>query len=74
MNQETTFERNYPNITRWVNEQGRIEIGSDEFSTSFVRAIDEGGLVWEGDDRYASLDDALRALDAGIADWIAREW
>jgi hypothetical protein len=21
-----------------------------------------------------TLDDALRALDAGIADWIAREW
>jgi hypothetical protein len=28
------------------------------------------GLVWEGNDQYASLDDALRALDAAIAEWI----
>jgi len=52
-----------------VNEHGWIEIGSDEFSTSFVRALDEGGLVWEGNDEYASLDDALRALDVAIAEW-----
>jgi hypothetical protein len=53
-----------------VNERDWIEIGSDEFSTSFVRALDEGGLVWEGNDQYASLDDALRALDTAIAEWI----
>ena len=74
MESETTsFENHYPNITRWVNEQGWIEIGPDEFSTSFVKALDEGGLVWEGNDQYASLDDALRALDAAIAEWIGSE-
>jgi hypothetical protein len=64
-----SLESQYPNIALWVNEHGWIEIGSDEFSTSFVRALDEGGLVWEGDDEYASLDDALRALDVAIAEW-----
>ena len=74
MGSETTsFENRYPNITRWVNEEGLIEIGSDEFSTSFVRAICEGGLVWEGEDRYVSVDDALRALDAAIAEWVGGE-
>jgi hypothetical protein len=52
-----------------VNERGWIEIGRDEFSTSFVRALDAGGLVWEGNDAYASLDDTLRALDVAIAEW-----
>ena len=56
-----------------MNERGWIEIGLNEFSTSFVRALDEGGLVWEGNDQYASLDDALRALDAGVAAWITHE-
>ena len=65
-----SFESQYPSITLWVNERGCIEIGLNEFSTSFVRALDEGGLVWEGNDQYASLDDALRALDAAIAEWI----
>ena len=68
-----SFESQYPSIALWVNEQGWIEIGSDEFSTSFVRALDEGGLVWEGNDQYASLDDALRALDTAIAEWIGSE-
>jgi hypothetical protein len=27
-------------------------------------------MVWEGDRHYASLDEALAALDAGIAAWL----
>jgi len=38
----------YPTIVRWVQEYGRIEIGKDEFSRSFIRALDEGGMVWAG--------------------------
>jgi len=28
-----------------------------------VRAIDEGGLVWESDDQHQTIDDALLALE-----------
>jgi hypothetical protein len=38
----------YPTIARWVMEYGWMEIGHDDMSRSFVRALDEGGLVWEG--------------------------
>ncbi len=41
------FANTFPNITRWVTEQGWIEIGQDENSKSLVRAIDPGGLVWK---------------------------
>lgn len=42
----STFDEQYPNIAWWVQD-GRIEIGRDEYSDSFIRVIDEGGLIWE---------------------------
>ena len=39
----TGFEHTYPNIARWVQSYGWIEIGDDGQSPSFVRALDEGG-------------------------------
>jgi hypothetical protein len=54
-------------------EYGWIEMGHDDMSRSFVRALDEGGLVWEGQDDYATLDDALRDLEAGLAAWMREQ-
>jgi hypothetical protein len=34
--------------------------------TSFVRAYDEGGTVYEGKSSYPSMDKALADLEAGI--------
>jgi hypothetical protein len=64
-----SFAARYPNIAAWV-QGGWIEIGRDDYSRSFVRALDIGGMVWEGADEYASLEEALQALDAGIAAWV----
>jgi hypothetical protein len=64
-----SFEDKYPNITRWVyQEYGRIEIGwNPDFPlTSFVRATDMGGMPWEGEDEYESLDDALLDLEINV--------
>jgi len=58
----------YANIAFWV-KGGWIEIGQNEYSQSFVRALDEGGLVWEGEAEYSSFHQAFQALDAGIAAW-----
>ena len=68
------FEKAYPNIANWVMSDGQIEIGLDDYHRSFVRALDEGGMVWEGGPRYATLEEALLALDAGIAKWIEENW
>jgi hypothetical protein len=65
------FERRYPNITRFVFEQGWIELGSDDYSPSFVRALDPGGMVWEGEPFYDSLDDAFADLERGLAQWVS---
>ena len=62
------FAALYPNIAFWV-KGGWIEIGQNDYNQSFVRALDDGGLVWEGETEYSSFHEALQALDAGIAAW-----
>ena len=54
----SSFEECYPNIARWVTSQGWIELGQDEYSSSLVRALYEGGMVWEGSAHYETLDEA----------------
>lgn len=41
------FERLYPHIARWVQAHGWIELGYDDYSRSFVRALEIRGMVWE---------------------------
>jgi hypothetical protein len=65
-----SLEITYPTITRWVQEYGWIEIGQDDMSRSFIRALDDGGLVWEGRRSYPTLDAALQALETALVAWI----
>ncbi len=70
---DPSFERNYPSITRWVTSYGWVEFGQlDWYDDSMVRALDEGGMVWEGKAEYAALDDLLGDLEAGLAGWFAQ--
>ncbi len=71
MNISKSFEHQYPNIARWVSEYGWIEIGQDDLSPFFVRALGEGGMVWQGITKYVSLDVAFDALERGIGEWLA---
>jgi hypothetical protein len=67
------LEAIYPTITRWVQEYGWIEIGQDEMSPSFVRALNEGGMVWEGRKSYPTLDAALQALETALVAWMQEQ-
>jgi hypothetical protein len=60
------FEAAYPNITLWVQECGMVEIGYDPNTDSFVRVIDEGGMVWSGASHHDNLDDALQDLEKAL--------
>ena len=64
-------EKNYPNITDWVMKNfGWIEIGRDHYSTSLVRVLDLGGMVWDsGDKEYKTIDEALTDTESAIAKW-----
>lgn len=67
------FEQAYPAVARWVRSHGWIELGQDDWSGSFVRALDIGGMVWEGERGYPSVDEALRALEAALAAWMRQQ-
>jgi hypothetical protein len=69
MSDQFNFEKIFPAITEWVHSHGWIEIGQTDEERSLIRAIDEGGLVWEGKSRYPSLDHALRALENALKKW-----
>jgi hypothetical protein len=67
---QLSIEQTYPPGADWVTTQGWIEVGYDEASRSLVRALDSGGMVWEGAPSYPSLDDALRAVDIALGEWL----
>ena len=63
------FAALYPNVAAWVQD-GWVEFGRDDFSKSFVRVLDIGGLIWEGEANYPTVHAAFLALDAAIAAWL----
>jgi len=75
-----SFEEMFPTIARWISQEGGwVEFGADHYSRSLARALHGGGMAWEGSDHYKSLDEALEAMDTGIAAWLdeyrpARMW
>jgi hypothetical protein len=63
------FEERYPALTRWMKDQGWIEVGDIDGSRSMIQVLDMGGMVWEGDASYESLDDAFQAAEKAIAEY-----
>ena len=46
---------------------------SDPQTRSFIRVLDEGGLIWKGRRSYPTLDAALADAEAGVARWMKDE-
>src|SRR3954467_6717908 len=63
----------YPTIARWASGYGWVEFGIDGRDRPFVRALDEGGTVWEGEGRYGTLDEAMGAMEAGLVEFLEEE-
>jgi effector-binding domain-containing protein len=68
---ESSFEQTYPTITKWVKSHGSIEIGQlDWYRPAMARALLEDDLIWEGKQKYATLDDLLRDLESALSKWL----
>jgi len=67
---KSQFSKAYPDIAYWVEACGWIEIGPGEHSSSLVRALDEGSLIWESSDDHTTVDEALQALEIELAEWL----
>ena len=65
-----TFDTKYPNITNWIENYGWIELGQDDYNSSMVRVLDEGGMMWEGKEQYKNLDELFNALEKKLVEKI----
>jgi hypothetical protein len=69
---QTSVETAFPAIARWVKGYGYIEIGDQESFGFVVRALADGGLVFE-DDKPNTLAEAMSALEEGLVRWFKEE-
>ena len=60
----------YPHLWRWIAKFGTVEIGYCGQTHSFIRVLDEGGIVWKGRRSYMTLHAALADAEAGAAGWM----
>ena len=63
----------YPCVARWLEAHGTVEIGYCYHTKSFIRALDEGSMIWKGRATYKSLDAALAACEKGVGRWLRDE-
>lgn len=57
----------YPHLWRWVTDFGTVEIGDCQHTRSFIRVLDQGGMIWKGRLHYRTLGAALADAEAGVA-------
>jgi hypothetical protein len=67
------FTQAYPHLSRWVQGYGWIEVGQDAYRSSLIRVLDEGGMIWESAAQYPSVDAALEAAEAAVAQWMREQ-
>ena len=69
---KATIEEAFPNVAKWVQGYGWIEIGEQEQSGFVARVLDAGGLVLE-DDRCSTLGEAMASMDLSLAAWFKEQ-
>ena len=62
-------ESAYPNVAEWVQGCGWIEIGDQDWQGFVVRALNDGGLIYEKKG-CRSLAEAMAALEKGLEKWL----
>jgi hypothetical protein len=60
------FEELYPFIAEWIDTRGWIEFGQNDMSRSMARILDEGGMLWEGKSRYASINALFADVEQAV--------
>ena len=62
------FEEHYPNLSDWVAD-GWLELGFEYNTESFIRLIDQGGMIWQGKSEYPTVDAALAEAEEAAKAW-----
>jgi hypothetical protein len=66
---DVSAEHFSPHPTHLVQTRGWIGSGYNDYGYSFVRALNIGGMIWEGLEHYSMLDKALQALECALGEW-----
>lgn len=65
------FDEQYPNLTAWIlGGEAWIELGQNDYSRSYVRVMDIGGLVWESEKAYKTVAEALADAEEAVIAWM----
>jgi hypothetical protein len=69
-----TLEEKYPFIASWVVD-GEIHIGraEDYGHQPYAGVYDAGGIVWEMDKPFTSLDEVFEQMERAIGLWCQEE-
>ena len=62
----------YPSLTAFLDNGGKLEIGYIYELGVSVIAFDEGGVIWEGKEDYESLETLLEEAEQAIEAWIGK--
>ena len=67
------FDQQHPHLSAWIlSGDGWIELGQDDSSRSTVRILDIGGMIWESDESYTTVTQALAAAEVALAAWVEK--
>lgn len=69
-----SFDDAYPAVRQWATSHGWIEVGVIDGFSAMIQVLDEGGLIWEGEASYPSLDAAFQAAEVAIAKWLEEQF
>jgi hypothetical protein len=72
-NTKAIVPTSHPHLWRWVSEFGTVEIGLCSQTRSFIRVLDEGGVIWMGRRNYQTRGAALDDAEAGVSRWMKDE-
>lgn len=63
---DSLLAQRYPILTEWLDSGGWLEIGYEYNTGSFIRIIGGENLLWQGEQAYTSLDDALEDAERNL--------
>lgn len=68
------IDNKYPILAKWVKSEGDIELGENGVTESFIRVLNEGGMLWESKREYKTIDEAFRAAEKAIQIFLEGGW
>ena len=67
-------DSSHPHIALFLNNGGHLSLGYEYGVESIACASDEGGMIWNGKMKYASLEALLQDAEEGIKKWAEENW